>query len=295
VEPGPHVLPRRSDGALLDARIACVNSVFGCRSVRRWRPRRSAAIMVATAAAALLLPGGCAAFASGPAACPAALGLCRVSGGDQVVSNEQTFTTWANPLGDGAFVRTVPSRAAAALDALHMTTSDGLPEVYVVLRLRSVPTGRSSAETWAEIRLPTRRAGETGWVPRGALGDFNQVTTQLVVDRAADRLWLLADGKVIFTAPVGIGRRSSPTPAGHFWIREGFPVVASARAAYGPYALGTSAYSVFPGWPGGGVIGIHGTSHPVVGPSTFGCVTLRDDEDLRLAGLVSIGTPVWVK
>ncbi|MEA2371258.1 MAG: hypothetical protein QOH12_1652 [Solirubrobacteraceae bacterium] len=99
----------------------------------------------------------------------------------------------------------------------------------------------------------------------------------------------------IFTAPVGIGRRSSPTPAGHFWIREGFPVVASARAAYGPYALGTSAYSVFPGWPGGGVIGIHGSSHPIVGPSTSGCVTLRDDQGLRLASLVSIGTPVWVK
>ncbi len=219
-----------------------------------------------------------------------------MSAGDAVVSNEQTFTTWPNPLADGVVVRAAPSPAAVGVSALHMTTSDGLPEVYVVLRLRSASTGRLAGPvTWAEIRLPTRRPNQTGWVPRGALGDFSQVTTEIVVDRPTDRLWVLRGGRVIFTAAVGIGRPSSPTPSGHFWIREGFPVVRSAQVAYGPFALGTSAYSVFPGWPGGGVVGIHGTSHPVVGPSTAGCVTLPDAGDLRLASLVSIGTPVWIK
>ena len=29
---------------------------------------------------------------------------------------------------------------------------------------------------------------------------------------------------------------------------------------YGPWAFGTSAYSVLSDWPGGGVVGIHGTN-----------------------------------
>ena len=216
-------------------------------------------------------------------------------GADQVLSNERTFTTWASPR-PGAVVRVGPRAAAAAASPLRMMTPDGLPEVYVVLRLRSVPAGRSAdAAIWAEIRLPTRGPDVIGWVPRGALGELNQVTTELTVDRAADRLSLTDSGKVIFTAAVGIGLRTPPTPAGHFWIRDGFPVVASARAAYGPYAFGTSAFSVFPGWPGGGVIGIHGTSDPDIGPSTAGCITLPDDGMLRLARLLPIGTPLVVK
>jgi len=67
---------------------------------------------------------------------------------------------------------------------------------------------------------------------------------------------------------------------------------------YGPVAFGTSARSyVRTEWPGGGFIGIHGTSlpHLIPGRVSNGCVRLRNEDALRLARLLSIGTPVTIR
>ena len=47
--------------------------------------------------------------------------------------------------------------------------------------------------------------------------------------------------------------------------------------SYGPWAFGTSAYSVLSDWPGGGVIGIHGTNQPhlIPGRPSHGCVRVE--------------------
>ncbi len=59
---------------------------------------------------------------------------------------------------------------------------------------------------------------------------------------------------------MGVGAPSTPTPTGRFWIRELLSV--PAGTIYGPYAFGTSDYSVLSEWPHGGVVGIHGTNEP---------------------------------
>jgi len=63
------------------------------------------------------------------------------------------------------------------------------------------------------------------------------------------------------------------------------------------YAFGTSAYSpTLTDWPGGGVIGIHGTNQPqlVPGRPSHGCVRVRNPDMLRLSHLMPLGTPVWI-
>ena len=104
-------------------------------------------------------------------------------------------------------------------------------------------------------------------------------------------------GSVVFRAPVGIGKASTPTPAGRVWIREKFRVEASWRL-YGPRALGTSAYA--PGltdWPSGGVVGFHGTNAPglVPGRPSHGCMRLRNADILRFYDLVQVGTPLRIR
>ncbi len=65
---------------------------------------------------------------------------------------------------------------------------------------------------------------------------------------------------------------------------------------YGPYAFGTAAYSVLSEWPGGGVIGIHGTNEPklIPGRPSHGCVRVPNAAITRLWRLMPIGTPVLI-
>jgi lipoprotein-anchoring transpeptidase ErfK/SrfK len=108
------------------------------------------------------------------------------------------------------------------------------------------------------------------------------------------RATLYKNGKPIFKAPVGVGKASTPTPAGRYWIREklkGFGPV------YGPLAFGTGAYSAkLSDWPGGGVIGVHGTNEPhlVPGRPSHGCIRLHNKDILKLARLMKPGTPLLI-
>jgi lipoprotein-anchoring transpeptidase ErfK/SrfK len=94
---------------------------------------------------------------------------------------------------------------------------------------------------------------------------------------------------------VAVGKASTPTPRGSFWIRERLRGLGNGTS-YGPWAFGTSAYSNLSDWPGGGVVGIHGTNRPnlIPGRPSHGCVRVRNDKVRQLARLMPIGTPVRV-
>lgn len=207
---------------------------------------------------------------------------------DTVLSNETTFTTWAWMLNPSP-VRRTPSATAPRVGTLHANTEDGFPEVYIVLRERRV-----GGKLWAQVRLPMKQVNVTGWVPRSALDSYNKITTELVLNRASERIRLYRAGRQILSVPAGIGTSSTPTPVGHFWIREAFPV--ENVPDYGPFAFGTSAYGNVTDWPGGGVVGLHGTNEPqlVPGRPSHGCIRVRNDDILRLSRLVPVGTPLLV-
>ena len=83
------------------------------------------------------------------------------------------------------------------------------------------------------------------------------------------------------------------TPKGHFYIRERLTGFGST---YGPVAFGTSAYSRLSDWPGGGVIGIHGTDQPglIPGRPSHGCIRVPNAKIVRLRRLMPVGTPVSI-
>jgi hypothetical protein len=204
------------------------------------------------------------------------------------ISNERTVTYWAYATRPGA-VRERPRATSRAVDTLRMWTEVHYPEVYLVLSEVIDPK-----TTWFKIRLPDRPNGRTGWVPEGELSQFHLVRTHLVLDERRLRLTLYRSGRRIFTARVGIGKPSTPTPKGDFWITEKFP---AQGGLYGPYAFGTSDNSVLTDWPGGGVIGIHGTNEPslIPGRPSHGCIRLRNADDRKLWPLLPVGTPLTVR
>jgi L,D-transpeptidase catalytic domain len=207
------------------------------------------------------------------------------------LSDERTVTRWAHAvLRAGAFAE--PSSHARRVGRLRLLTEDGYPEVYPALAGVTDEQG----ETWLQIRLPQRPNNVTGWVRRSALGEFHVVHTQLVVDREALRVTLYDHGSRRFRAPVGIGAPGTPTPAGSFWIREKFHV--ERDPLYGTRAMGTAAYSnALTDWPGGGVVGLHGTNAPglIPGRPSHGCIRLRNRAIERLYRLVPIGTPLRIR
>jgi L,D-transpeptidase catalytic domain len=222
-------------------------------------------------------------------ACTAVAGTFAASAAakDVILSNEITNTVWTTA--DYAVpIRALPSVKAARVARLRLQTPDGWLQSYLLLRQRETPAG-----PWVQLRIPMLPNGKTGWVPRSALGYFEHVHTQLVINRAAELLTFKRNARVVLRAPIGVGKRTTPTPGGHFWITEGFK---SEDPAYGPYAFATSAYSNLSDWPGGGVVGIHGTNQPwlVPGRPSHGCIRLHNSNIMRLAALVPIGTPVLI-
>ena len=150
-------------------------------------------------------------------------------------------------------------------------------------------------KVWFEIRVPKRPNGSKGWVPRSALR-LRTVTTLFELDKSRQKAKLFKDGKRIWQSSVGIGAPGTPTPAGDYWVRERLSNL-GGNAAYGPWAFGTAAYSRLSDWPGGGVVGIHGTNAPGLLPGrvSHGCIRVANEAILRLRDLVPVGTPIRIR
>ena len=255
---------------------------MGVRQTARRRGLRAAALGALLTLSALVLP-----------AAGQATGLTRdgARATRQVLSHPGHTSTWAY-LESATDAYASPSRHARVLGYLGLTTQDGTSELLFEQQrvlLRGV--------WWTQVRLPLRPAGQIGWVPSHTLGQPQHVNTYVVVSTERMTLTLYRNGKVIFVTPVGTGKASTPTPHGQFYIRDrltGFP----AGSIYGPLAFGTSALSnVETDWPGGGVIGIHGTNEPslIPGHPSHGCVRVPNWEIVKLAALLPIGTPLTIE
>ena len=237
-----------------------------------------------TIAVLVLAASASPATASGAVRAPADRGPL----GNERLSNETTVTRWAHAA-RRATVRSAPRRSARRVARLRFWTEDHRPEVYLALSSRRV-----DGHPWVRIRIPGRPNGRTGWVRADALGALHVVRTQFVVDHRTLRATLYRNGRPVWRAPIGVGAPGTPTPKGRFYIRE---LLRAPGGVYGPWAFGTSAYSSRSDWPGGGVVGVHGTNQPglIPGRPSNGCIRVRNGDIQRLARLMPIGTPVHIR
>ncbi len=204
------------------------------------------------------------------------------------LSDETRITRWAHATETYA-VRVAPTSGSPAITKLRFETEDKFPEVYLVLDGKVDAAG----DQWLHIRLPMKPNGRTGWVPADMLSQLYVVRTQLTISRRNKKATLRKNGRVVWSAPVGVGKSGTPTPTGNFWIRE---LLRGGGGAYGPWAFGTSAYSNIREWRGAPVVGIHGTNEPglIPGAPSHGCVRVRNNKISQLVRLMPIGTPVKI-
>ena len=190
------------------------------------------------------------------------------------------------------WARAKPSTSARKVAKLTLRTPEKTDDLVMVLD-RTERDGRE----WLRVRLPVRPNGTTGWVPAAVLGELQPVKTWLKISTKTFKATLIKNGKTVFRAPIGVGQPQWPTPRGQFYIRAKLKGYGSAGSFYGPLAFITSATSdQLTDWPGGGLVGVHGTSLPglIPGKISHGCVRMRNADILKLEKLMPVGTPLTV-
>lgn len=147
---------------------------------------------------------------------------------------------------------------------------------------------------WLKVRLPGRPNSSTGWIHRG--GTRELVTNwHIVVSTAARRVRVYFHGRMQRSFPAVVGKPSTPTPTGAFFVEETITMPASMPG--GPFALALSARSnVFQEFDGGpGQIAIHGRDGlggDLGQAESHGCLRLDTAAIAWLAARIGPGVPV---
>jgi lipoprotein-anchoring transpeptidase ErfK/SrfK len=156
-------------------------------------------------------------------------------------------------------------------------------------------TGPGGAR-WLQVMLPGRPDGSTGWIAQG--GTHRLVTGwRIVIDLTTRRLRVYRDGRTVRTFQAVVGKPSTPTPTGQFFVEE--TVQMPVAHPGGPFALALSARSnalrEFEGGPG--QIAIHGREDlggTLGAAESHGCVRLATASIDWLAARIDPGTPVKI-
>ena len=186
-------------------------------------------------------------------------------------------------------VRQQPNRGARRIALLTQFRDDFRPRVVLALGVRLDGDGRPQ---WYRLSLPGRPNGRTGWVPAASVS-LEAVTKKIVIDRSERTLELRDTGRVLLRTRVAVGAPGMETPLGRFYVQARFRPTAPVLGAF---AFETSAYSKLSDWPGGGIVGIHGTNTPsLLGQAvSHGCIRVANEAILRLRDLVPAGTPIEI-
>jgi lipoprotein-anchoring transpeptidase ErfK/SrfK len=230
----------------------------------------------ALASALIAVAVGCALVASSAAAAP------RVATSQALVALLGDHVARAAPSARGSRIETVAARRP-------------LTRARTVLPVLGQRSNRR-AGSWLRVRLPGRPNGHTGWI---SAGRTRQASTpwQLTIKLSSRQLTVYRGGHVRRQFRVVIGKPSTPTPRGSYFIEEALAL--SSYETGGPFALATSARSnVFQEFEGGpGQIGIHGTSNLSGAPgsaASHGCIRLRTKAITWLARRIGAGVPLTV-
>jgi lipoprotein-anchoring transpeptidase ErfK/SrfK len=159
-----------------------------------------------------------------------------------------------------------------------------------------VATTTTHGVRWLQVLLPGRPNSHTGWVEASIV---TQTATEwrIVIDLAARKVTVYYAGHVTRAFPAVVGKPSTPTPTGSFFVEETVPL--GAYIAGAPFALALSARSdalaEFEGGPG--QIALHGIANIGGIPGTavsHGCVRLETADIAWLGDHISSGVPVTI-
>ena len=164
----------------------------------------------------------------------------------------------------------------------------GVASVFVVLQRKG---------EMAEVLLPVRPAGSSGWVK---LSDVKLTSHRwrMVVELAAYRLTVFQGPDVVRVETIGVGTGGTPTPGGRWFTTELLRPL-KPDGPYGTYAFGLSGFTGTPDGPSAayGQLGLHGTNDPsTLGRNvSLGCLRMSNEAISALATQLPLGVPLDVR
>jgi lipoprotein-anchoring transpeptidase ErfK/SrfK len=167
---------------------------------------------------------------------------------------------------------------------------------HTTLPVLAQANGRGDRQ-WLRVMLPGRPNGLTGWIEHG--GTSERITPwRIIVSLRARRVWVYLHGRLSRSFSAVVGKPSSPTPTGNFFVQE--TVILGPTRPGGPLALALSARSdVFSEFDGGpGQIAIHGRDllGGTLGQAqSHGCMRLATASIRWLAARIGPGVPVTIR
>jgi hypothetical protein len=185
-------------------------------------------------------------------------------------------------------IRAAPNGRSALLGVVPATTP--------ITLVRTVLPVLAHRGAWLKVRLPGRPNGHTGWIARTGTLDW-ATNWHLVVNRARRQVSVYRLGRLVRVFNAVVGKPSTPTPAGEFFVEESLALRSSDVGA--PFALALSARSnVLQEFDGGpGQIALHGLSNVGGVPGTaasHGCIRLDNAVMRWLVVRIGPGTPVTI-
>jgi lipoprotein-anchoring transpeptidase ErfK/SrfK len=190
----------------------------------------------------------------------------------------------------GAFSE--PDRRSARLEIVRANRPITAERTALPVLGQTVRRGLS----WLHVRLPGRPNGRTGWITKR--GTLQGTTNWHVVVRRSSRLVIVyRKTRRVRAFKAIVGKPSTPTPRGEFFVEESIQLPAYAVGA--PFALALSARSnalqEFAGGPG--QIALHGRRNigGVLGTAaSHGCVRVADRAIRWLSERIGPGVPVTI-
>ena len=184
--------------------------------------------------------------------------------------------------------RSRPRASAPIVVKLPQFRQDFRRQVVLALARHTEPSGKQ----WYKVVIPGRPNGRRAWVAATGV-NLRPVFREIRIDRSARRLELWEGKKLLVRTKIAVGAKGAQTPLGTYYITWKFYPDAPILGAY---AFETSAYSQLSDWPGGGIVGIHGTPWPWLlgGAVSHGCIRVHNRAILKLRDLVHIGTVVRI-
>ena len=149
---------------------------------------------------------------------------------------------------------------------------------------------------WLKVLIQARPNHTEGWVKASDV-DVSSTTYRMVLSLADRHLTVYDGDTVVAETDVVIGKETTPTPLGAFYLSEKIQQK-SAGGVYGPWILSTNGYSealdLFDnGLP---VVAFHGTNQPdLIGTqASNGCIRMPNDVVTQLAEMLPAGTPILI-
>jgi lipoprotein-anchoring transpeptidase ErfK/SrfK len=205
------------------------------------------------------------------------------------------FPAAGEVLGRSLPARARPAPSARVVYRFPQFRRDYRPTIVHAIAQRRFAPSDPYAEpiVWYKVRLPVRPYGRTGWVRADGVEAFS-VRERVIVDRSARRLSVYRGARRILQTRVAVGRAGRPTPLGRFYVAAKYAPTRTALVS--AYALELSAPAGLSDFPGGGVVGIHGTpaTYSIGKAASNGCIRVFPRVALALKRLVPLGAPVRV-